>query len=128
MAGSSMVRSRFGLNEDDLPAFREQDADVFFGREAEVGRVIERLEQHPIVAVVGPSGAGKSSLVDAGVIPRLRETVQYQVLRVRPGVEPMRQERVQQARISVVASAGLGRHYPADGLARERGTAGPCQR
>lgn len=61
-----------------LEAFTEQDPAVFFGREAETTELLERL--HPVVigqadrlvAVVGPSGAGKSSLVQAGVIPRLR--------------------------------------------------------
>ena len=61
-----------------LEAFTEQDSAVFFGRDAEVAELLERL--HPVVAaqvnrlvaVVGPSGAGKSSLVQAGVVPRLR--------------------------------------------------------
>jgi WD domain, G-beta repeat len=62
-----------------LEAFTEQDAAVFFGREAESVELLGRL--HPVVAgkanrlvaVVGPSGAGKSSLVQAGVVPRLRQ-------------------------------------------------------
>ncbi len=61
-----------------LEAFTEQDSAVFFGRDAEVTELLDRL--HPVVAaqvnrlvaVVGPSGAGKSSLVQAGVVPRLR--------------------------------------------------------
>jgi WD40 repeat protein len=61
-----------------LEAFTEQDSAVFFGRDAEVTELLERL--HPViaaqvnrlVAVVGPSGAGKSSLVQAGVVPLLR--------------------------------------------------------
>lgn len=61
-----------------LEAFTEQDSAVFFGRDAEVTELLERL--HPViaaqvnrvVAVVGPSDAGKSSLVQAGVVPRLR--------------------------------------------------------
>jgi hypothetical protein len=62
-----------------LEAFTEQDSAVFFGREAEITELLDRL--HPVVAaqanrlvaVVGPSGAGKSSLVQAGVLPRLRQ-------------------------------------------------------
>ncbi len=61
-----------------LEAFTEQDSMVFFGRDAEITELLDRL--HPVVAavanrlvaVVGPSGAGKSSLVQAGVVPRLR--------------------------------------------------------
>lgn len=62
-----------------LEAFTEQDSAVFFGRDAEISELLDRL--HPVVAaaanrliaVVGPSGAGKSSLVQAGVVPRLRK-------------------------------------------------------
>ncbi|MGH4007029.1 MAG: eIF2A-related protein [Pseudonocardiaceae bacterium] len=62
-----------------LEAFTEQDSAVFFGRDTEITELLDRL--HPVVAgqvnrlvaVVGPSGAGKSSLVQAGVVPRLRQ-------------------------------------------------------
>jgi Tol biopolymer transport system component len=62
-----------------LEAFTEEDSAVFFGRNAEITELVERL--HPVVAgqanrlvaVIGPSGAGKSSLVQAGVVPRLRQ-------------------------------------------------------
>ncbi|MGH3814200.1 MAG: AAA family ATPase, partial [Pseudonocardiaceae bacterium] len=62
-----------------LEAFTEQDSTVFFGRDAEITELLDRL--HPVVGpqanrlvtVVGPSGAGKSSLVQAGVVPRLRQ-------------------------------------------------------
>src|SRR6185312_6254054 len=62
-----------------LEAFTEQDSAVFFARDPEIAELLERL--HPVVvgqtnrlvAVVRPSGAGKSSLVQAGVIPRLRQ-------------------------------------------------------
>ena len=62
-----------------LEAFTERDSAVFFGRDAEITELLDRL--HPVVAaqanrlvaVVGPSGAGKSSLVQAGVVARLRQ-------------------------------------------------------
>ena len=62
-----------------LEAFTEQDSAVFFGRDTEITELLDRL--HPVVAaqanrlvaVVGPSGTGKSSLVQAGVVPRLRQ-------------------------------------------------------
>jgi WD40 repeat protein/DNA-binding SARP family transcriptional activator len=55
-----------------LLAYQEQDADRFFGREADVTVCLERLHQHGVLAVVGPSGSGKSSLVRAGIVPALR--------------------------------------------------------
>jgi DNA-binding SARP family transcriptional activator/ABC-type glycerol-3-phosphate transport system substrate-binding protein len=59
-----------------LHAFLEADADDFFGRDALVDRLVERLAE-PVdgarfLAVVGPSGSGKSSVVRAGLIPTLR--------------------------------------------------------
>ncbi|MGH8886638.1 MAG: AAA family ATPase [Egibacteraceae bacterium] len=62
-----------------LEAFTEQDAGVFFGREAESKQLFARLhpilpeQAHRFVAVIGPSGAGKSSLVQAGLLPRLAQ-------------------------------------------------------
>ncbi len=59
-----------------LRAFEEIDAGDFFGREALVQRLIQRLNDGgPLarfLAVVGPSGCGKSSVVKAGLIPALR--------------------------------------------------------
>ena len=47
------------------------DAETFFGRDAEVAECVRRLESVGMLAVVGPSGSGKSSLVRAGVAAAL---------------------------------------------------------
>ena len=57
-----------------LQAFREEDEWAFFGRDALVDRLVGRLEESRFVSVVGPSGSGKSSLVQAGLLPRLKRT------------------------------------------------------
>jgi len=53
-----------------LRPFLEADALDFFGREAFIGRLLERLtnadRSSRFIAVVGPSGSGKSSVVRAG--------------------------------------------------------------
>ncbi|MFP6684603.1 MAG: serine/threonine-protein kinase, partial [Polyangiaceae bacterium] len=71
-----------------LQPFTERDAQLFFGRDVEIDRFIERLRQQAVLPVVGPSGAGKSSLVRAGVIARLRESERWQIVRMRPGRRP----------------------------------------
>jgi WD40 repeat protein len=81
-----------------LEVFTEQDSAVFFGRDAETSELLERL--HPVVpgqanrliAVVGPSGVGKSSLVQAGVVPRLRQRRRGWIVvpLVAPGTHPLR--------------------------------------
>lgn len=55
-----------------LTYFTEADADLFFGREDLVARLMARLTDDRFLAVIGASGSGKSSLLRAGVIPRLR--------------------------------------------------------
>ncbi|UCH97554.1 MAG: TIR domain-containing protein, partial [Candidatus Aminicenantes bacterium] len=56
-----------------LEVFREQDQYFFFGREAVVQRLMDKLNTSRFLAVLGPSGCGKSSVVQAGLIPHLRE-------------------------------------------------------
>jgi len=71
-----------------LESFDERQAELFFGREAEIARFVERIRREPVMPVVGPSGSGKSSFVQAGVIPRLREQGPWVVVRVCPGTDP----------------------------------------
>lgn len=70
-----------------LLPFTERHAATFFGRDAEIAALLERLRIHPVLPVLGPSGAGKTSLIQAGVIPRLREAG-WAVLQMRPGTRP----------------------------------------
>ncbi|MCP4405413.1 MAG: hypothetical protein GY801_49945, partial [bacterium] len=69
-----------------LNAFREEDADHFFGRESSIDiiwqKIIsrhdlssERRDASRFLAILGPSGSGKSSLVRAGLIPQIRRQV-----------------------------------------------------
>jgi Novel STAND NTPase 1 len=62
-----------------LNPFREYDAPLFFGRNSFVINperpeegLLHKTRTCPLVAVVGASGSGKSSVVQAGVLPRLR--------------------------------------------------------
>src|SRR5262249_59722022 len=59
-----------------LAAFQEQDAGLFFGRDAATSQVLERMSRlvagGGLLVVSGVSGAGKSSLLRAGVLPQVR--------------------------------------------------------
>ncbi len=54
-----------------LEMFCAQHRGMFFGREGDIARVVERVQTQPLVLLVGDSGVGKSSLARAGVLPRL---------------------------------------------------------
>ena len=56
-----------------LLSFREEDAELYFGRDALADALAEDVRTRRVTVVVGPSGYGKSSLVAAGVLPRLRK-------------------------------------------------------
>jgi WD40 repeat protein/transcriptional regulator with XRE-family HTH domain len=59
-----------------LAVFGERDAGWFFGREAAAVALVERMSRllagTGLLVVSGASGAGKSSLLQAGVLPRIR--------------------------------------------------------
>src|SRR5688572_7520454 len=118
MTEERLARHAHGVWESDgspypgLEAFTERDAAVFFGRDGEVTELLERL--HPVaparlnrlVTVVGPSGVGKTSLIQAGVLPRLRQRRGGWIVppQVVPGDRPLRSL----ARSLSAAGVGLG--------------------
>ncbi|HEY8145158.1 MAG TPA: protein kinase [Kofleriaceae bacterium] len=73
-----------------LTAFQESDADRFFGRARDVARMVARVRESPLTAVVGPSGVGKSSFIRAGVVPALKASGEtWETIVVRPGRSPL---------------------------------------
>ncbi|WPD23382.1 MAG: trypsin-like peptidase domain-containing protein [Candidatus Electrothrix scaldis] len=71
-----------------LEAFREKDAQFYFGREPDADALRETIARQPLTAVIGASGSGKSSLVLAGVIPALRKTGDWLIADCRPKKQP----------------------------------------
>ncbi len=67
-----LIRTDIDNPYKGLQPFGETDADLFFGRDRLIGRLVEKIEQDRFLAVVGPSGSGKSSVVKAGLLPSLR--------------------------------------------------------
>nr|WP_041791667.1 serine/threonine protein kinase [Stigmatella aurantiaca] len=73
-----------------LSSFQESNAALFFGRSREIGALVSRIRDRPLMAVVGPSGAGKSSFVRAGLVPFLKRSGDaWESLVLRPGRDPL---------------------------------------
>ena len=53
--------------------FVEEDSDRFFGRETDIENLRGMLRTERILLLHSPSGAGKTSLIQAGLIPRMRQ-------------------------------------------------------
>ena len=58
-----------------LRYFEEQEASIYFGREGDILKLINKLTQpgYHLLLMYGPSGVGKSSLLNAGLLPRIRQ-------------------------------------------------------
>ena len=54
-----------------LSAFEPGDADLYFGRDADIARAIATLDRTRFLVLAGASGTGKSSLLRAGLQPAL---------------------------------------------------------
>lgn len=60
---------------EPLAGFTAENAELFFGRGCEIRTLYDRVTSpsgESIILLCGQSGVGKSSLLDAGLIPRLR--------------------------------------------------------
>ncbi|OKK02688.1 hypothetical protein AMK26_24170 [Streptomyces sp. CB03234] len=75
-----------------LAPYRQQDARWFFGRERSTDALVAQLRAAErtggLVMLVGASGAGKSSLLNAGLVPTLRNGAR-EVLQLVPGSHPV---------------------------------------
>lgn len=58
-----------------LRHFKESEAHIYFGRDEDVLRLINLIRQpdYRLCLLYGPSGVGKSSLLNAGLLPRIRQ-------------------------------------------------------
>lgn len=78
-----------------LRPFEAQEEHLFFGREAQLDRMIDTLAARRLLAVVGGSGSGKSSLVICGLQPALHRGLMtsagtaWTIVRFRPGLRPI---------------------------------------
>jgi len=63
-----------------LVPYSEDDAPYFFGREEERDTIIENLRASRLTLLYGTSGVGKSSVLNAGVVYKLRQLTQHYVM------------------------------------------------
>jgi formylglycine-generating enzyme required for sulfatase activity len=76
-----------------LLTFGPEHRGLFFGRDMEIGAVLDAMYASPFVTVLGPSGSGKSSVVRAGVVPRVRagqlgRGTKWRIALMVPGARP----------------------------------------
>ncbi|HEX2243279.1 MAG TPA: TIR domain-containing protein, partial [Gammaproteobacteria bacterium] len=101
LRGRAISRAQWAATRTPYPgleAFAEEDSDVFFGRNTQIEELVDRVhptrphQAHRFVAVIGPSGSGKSSLVQAGLLPRLRQERKHWLIvpPFSPGNNPLR--------------------------------------
>lgn len=77
-----------------LRPFASGESEFFFGREADSDEVILKLLKNRYIAIMGSSGNGKSSLVNSGIIPKLRnlkihKSSVWRTISFRPGNDPL---------------------------------------
>lgn len=60
--------------------YTEQQANLFFGRDAEIDELIRLIDREILTTLFGRSGLGKTSLLRAGIFPRLRAAGYFPVV------------------------------------------------
>lgn len=63
-----------------MHTFTEEQKNVFFGRSKPVNEIFSLLKNNALTVIFGTSGIGKSSLINAGLIPKLRENFYLPIL------------------------------------------------
>ncbi|MFC7305933.1 AAA family ATPase [Streptomyces monticola] len=103
-----------------LASYRQQDAQWFFGRERSTEALVAQLRAVEktgggLVMLVGASGAGKSSLLNAGLVPTVRNGALGDehgqaglVLQFVPGGEPLAELARQVPELAQAVSAAQG--------------------
>ncbi len=72
-----------------LQSYEQNEHGIFFGREDEINALCLRVRgAGQISMLTSPSGYGKTSVINAGLIPELRKTNDYDIYYVRSGRNP----------------------------------------
>jgi hypothetical protein len=85
-----------GMPYPGLRPFGRDEMEIFFGREAALDTMLDRLAETKFLAVLGPSGCGKSSLVRTGLYSALTLGLlphaggRWRIAEFTPGRQPIR--------------------------------------
>jgi formylglycine-generating enzyme required for sulfatase activity len=73
-----------------LSPFSEQDMEYFFGRDRIIRTYLEHITDisNPLLGIMGASGIGKSSMVNAGLIPKIKNDGHWLIAKFRPHYNP----------------------------------------
>ena len=79
-----------------LDTYEGNDAEFFFGREAQVKDLLNRIQKARFIIITGSSGSGKSSLARAGLFPalqkgRVERSDTWLLATMQPGSNPLEQ-------------------------------------
>jgi formylglycine-generating enzyme required for sulfatase activity len=111
-----------------LCAFEAEHSALFFGRDAEIRGILERLRTQPCTAVAGDSGVGKSSLCRAGVLPRIPSSLggtrAFSAVTLVPGKRPVAALAAALAPCLAVGEAELARRITEDPMSAARALRG----
>ncbi len=115
MLGSPWEQTQGACPVPGLAPFTEVQAELFFGRQEEAHALCALFEEarsgrRRWVQLEGPSGVGKSSLLQAGLLPRLKDPPEsggprWLIAPLRPSYEPLRS--LARALATAYASTGL---------------------
>ena len=102
-----------------LAAFEAEHRALFFGRDAAIRAVLDRLRTEPMVVIAGDSGSGKSSLCRAGVVPAISDGAlgdgrAWRTVALVPGTEP-----VAALAAALAPATGLDEHALVEALRRD---------
>ncbi len=94
-ADSNTDKGQFFNPFPGLRPFRFEESHLYFGREEQIGEVLDKLIENQFVAIIGTSGIGKSSFINCGILPILFKdyktgvSSKWEVFNFRPGNSPI---------------------------------------
>ena len=85
MDKQQISKSKLPYRYPGVQPFSTDQARVFFGRDHDISDLYRLIRRESLVVLYGKSGLGKSSILNAGIIPKSRETGDFNPITVRFG-------------------------------------------